>query len=86
VGSLAKRPPVVVYDDHTLREAADHMVRHGIGRLPVISRKTGDLAGIITRSDVLAAHTRRLKDTHEANRHIPFRLFARPSIGSANGS
>ncbi len=62
LASLRKRPPVVVYDDNTLREATDHMVRHGIGRLPVIQRATGALVGILTRSDILGAHRRRLAD------------------------
>src|SRR5205814_473767 len=35
LAELIARPPVVVYDDNTLRDAADHMVRHEIGRLPV---------------------------------------------------
>jgi CBS domain-containing protein len=57
---------VVVYDDVSLREAADHMLRHDVGRLPVISRaKPGMLVGIITRSDVLAAHRRRLRDAFD---------------------
>jgi len=60
--TLLTRPPVVVYDDCSLREAADHMVRHDVGRLPVISRQSpGKLVGILTRSDVLAAHRRRLQ-------------------------
>ncbi|HVX84510.1 MAG TPA: chloride channel protein [Phycisphaerae bacterium] len=63
ISRLLRRPPVVVYDDVSLREAADHMLRHDVGRLPVISRaKPGTLVGIITRSDVLAAHRRRLRD------------------------
>jgi CBS-domain-containing membrane protein len=55
---------VVVYDNSSLREAADHMVRHGVGRLPVITR-AGKLVGMITRSDLLGAHGRRLKEMHE---------------------
>ncbi|HVS70392.1 MAG TPA: chloride channel protein [Phycisphaerae bacterium] len=66
ISSLLRRPPVVVYDDVSLREAADHMLRHDVGRLPVISRaKPGMLVGIITRSDVLAAHRRRLRDAFD---------------------
>ncbi len=60
VGSLINRPPVVVYHDCTLREAADHMVRHDIGRLPVLDRRTRKLVGFITRSDLLRAHRKRL--------------------------
>jgi CBS domain-containing protein len=54
------RPPSYVYDDLTLRDAADHMVRHDVGRLPVVSRQTRRVVGIVTRSDLLRAHRRRL--------------------------
>lgn len=60
---LLRRPPVVVYDDLSLRDAANHMVNHDIGRLPVIDRDTCKLVGIITRSDVLKAHRGRLMQT-----------------------
>lgn len=57
---LVKRPPAVTHQDNTLREAADHMVRAGVGRLPVLERASGRLIGIITRSDLLEVHARRL--------------------------
>ena len=51
---LLTRPPVIVYADSTLRDAADHMVNHDIGRLPVVERgKPGKVVGIVTRSDLL---------------------------------
>ena len=53
--------PRVVYDDSTLRDAADHMVNHDIGRLPVVTRaEPGKVVGMLTRSDVLGAHRNRL--------------------------
>jgi len=70
-----RRPPVVVYDDCSLREAADHMVRHDVGRLPVIGRGSGKLVGIITRSDLLKAHRRRIRESQELSRptvEVPF--------------
>jgi CBS domain-containing protein len=63
VSDLVKRPTVITNEDNTLREAADHMVREGVGRLPVIARATGELVGIISRSDLLAAHEPRLTAT-----------------------
>jgi chloride channel protein, CIC family len=64
---LVRRPPKVVYDDCTLREAADHMVNHDIGRLPVIAREDPSrVVGMVTRSDLLAAHRMRLRDISEA--------------------
>ncbi len=62
IEQLATRPPVAVYSDNTLRDAADHMVRHSIGRLPVIDRESRELVGMITRSDLLSAHSRRLHE------------------------
>lgn len=73
LADLLRRPPVVVYADNTLREAADHMVRHAVGRLPVIDRATGRLLGIITRSDLLSAHQRRLDEASKVQRHLPRR-------------
>jgi H+/Cl- antiporter ClcA/CBS domain-containing protein len=55
VSELITRPPVVVYHDSTLRDAVEQMVSHDIGRLPVISRGSAKLVGIITRSDLLSA-------------------------------
>lgn len=62
VGELIHREPIVVSETHTLREAADIMVRARVGRLPVV---TGDrtIVGILSRSDLLAAHERRLDET-----------------------
>jgi CBS domain-containing protein len=59
--ALIHRPPAVVYEDNTLREAADHMVRSGVGRLAVVDRK-GALIGIVSRSDLLDVHEQRLDD------------------------
>jgi chloride channel protein, CIC family len=57
---LVKQQPVVTHQDNTLREAADHMVRKGVGRLPVVEHSSGRLIGIISNSDLLAAHAVRL--------------------------
>jgi H+/Cl- antiporter ClcA/CBS domain-containing protein len=70
VRDLVKRPTVVTHEDNTLREAADHMVREGVGRLPVISRATGGLVGILSRSDLLAAHEPRLTAREERGTSI----------------
>jgi CIC family chloride channel protein len=63
VAALLTRAPSVVFADSTLREAADHMVRENVGRLPVVERAQPDrLVGFLTRSDLLAAHARRLAE------------------------
>jgi CIC family chloride channel protein len=61
--ALIRRPPSVVFLDSSLRDAADHMVRENVGRLPVVDRNAPDrVVGMITRSDLLAAHARRLEE------------------------
>lgn len=56
--------PHFVYDDCTARQAADHMINHDIGRLPVIRREAPhSIVGIVTRSDILSAHRQRLNET-----------------------
>ena len=61
--SLIRRAPSVIYPDMSLRDAADHMVRENVGRLPVVSREdSSKLVGIITRSDLLKAHETRLRE------------------------
>jgi predicted transcriptional regulator len=72
VGQILRRPPIVVYDDCSLREAADHMVRHDVGRLPVVSRTDPrNMVGIITRSDVLSAYRRRVDDLRREQPRVP---------------
>jgi CBS domain-containing protein len=61
LAELVRRPPVIVFDDSSLREAADQMTEAGVGRLPVVTRAAPRTPiGIITRSDLLAAHRQRL--------------------------
>ena len=55
------RAPVVVFDDNTLRDAADQMVAEGVGRLPVLERAAPHrVVGILSRSDLLSAHAPRI--------------------------
>jgi CIC family chloride channel protein len=60
---LLRRPPSVIFGDMSLREAADHMVRENVGRLPVVAREEPRrVIGFVTRSDLLSAHGRRLRE------------------------
>ncbi len=61
VKDVLSRRPVVVHELHSAREAADHMVAEGVGRLPVVAREDPRrLVGIIGRAELLAAHQSRL--------------------------
>ena len=71
VSALIGRPVLGVREDHSLREAADHMVEADVGRLVVFSRgEPQRMVGILTRGDLLAAHARRLRQARESTRHL----------------
>jgi H+/Cl- antiporter ClcA/predicted transcriptional regulator len=72
VRDVVRRPPVVVHDDHSLRDAADRMVIKQVGRLPVVARgNSAHVVGIISRSDLLAAHAPRLDAAHRLQQRRP---------------
>src|SRR6185436_188395 len=56
--TLVLRSPISVRPEASLREAADLMVTEKVGRLPVVVE--GKVVGIVTRSDLLNVHQRRL--------------------------
>lgn len=83
---LIRRPPIIVYEDCTLRDAIDHMVRHDVGRLPVTRRdNSGEVVGIITRSNILAAHRSRILEMEREEPGIRKRGIGQPRPASAAG-
>lgn len=63
ISEVMCQPVRYVYDDCTVRQAADHMVTHGIGRLPILNRQQPhQLVGIITRSDILSVFQKRVRE------------------------
>jgi CBS domain-containing protein len=76
VGSLVRRAAAVIHPDNSLRDAADTMVREGVGRLPVVARNAPTLVlGIITRSDLLRAHAPRLVAAEHRTRKMKLEEF-----------
>ena len=68
LAELVRRPPVVVFEHNTLRDAADLMVVEHVGRIPVVRREEPRrVIGILSRSDLLAAHAPRLKAARQAS-------------------
>src|SRR5437588_4714525 len=62
--ALIRRPPSVIFPDMSLRDAADHMVREGVGRLPVVHRDDPRRhVGFFMRSDLLRVQAKRLDET-----------------------
>ena len=63
IRDIIVRTPKYVYDDCTVRQAADHMVNHGIGRLPVVSRTSPHkVIGMVTRSNILSVYRQRVQE------------------------
>ncbi len=76
VREIIKRPPAIVFEDNSLREAADHMVQEHVGRLPVVQRdQPHKVTGWLTRSDLLLAHGKRLDDAARVNRDLDIRTI-----------
>jgi H+/Cl- antiporter ClcA/CBS domain-containing protein len=72
ISALLRGPAISVYENATLRDAADQMVYNNVGRLPVLSSKNHKLVGIITRSDLLKAHRRTLVLDHAPKQTLRF--------------
>ena len=60
----------VLYEDEPLIYAVNKFNNHGFGRFPVIKRKNGKLAGIISKSDIIKTLLKELEiDYHEEEIH-----------------
>jgi CBS domain-containing protein len=53
--------PVVAYPDESLSDAADRMILHDVGRLPVVARDGRGFLGLISRREILQARQHRLE-------------------------
>jgi CIC family chloride channel protein len=69
MSEIIHRGAVFVYEDATLRQVADRMTEERIGRVPVVTR-TPPLRpiGMVSRSDLLHAHQKRLTNATRAEK------------------
>jgi CIC family chloride channel protein len=59
------KDPIVAYPDERLSEAVARMLRHEIGRLPVVSREEPNrVIGYLGRSQIMSARARRLQEEY----------------------
>ena len=78
VRALIQRPPAAAAENSSLREAADLMVAEGVGRLPVVSASDPTkVVGMLTRSDLVSAHGRRLDERKPRQGTIEIRFVRR---------
>ncbi len=74
VGDLVIGACAVVFEDNSLREASDLMVREGLGRLPVVKRENPrEVVAILSGSDIRKANRQRLDEAHQAEQTIRWR-------------
>jgi CBS domain-containing protein len=73
LGDEAKQP-VVAHPDEPLRMVVFRMAETGLTRMPVISRETKKLEGMISLEDLLTARVRRLDEERERERVLRLRL------------
>ncbi len=77
VGELVRKPSAVLFEDDTLLEAVRLMLNEGARRLPVVSRENPQkLVAILSHSDIMAAHRRRLEEESESEQSIRWRFGA----------
>jgi CIC family chloride channel protein len=73
VGDLIQRPLLTLFPDASLRDAADEMIRHDVGRLVIVTRDNPRVPiGIITRSDLLRAQRSVIDETIPAESAVPW--------------
>ncbi|WP_419249689.1 chloride channel protein [Sandaracinus amylolyticus] len=74
IGSLVHRTPIVVTPDRTLRDVADDMIEHDVGRVVVVERaRPRHVVGILTRGDLLRAYELRIAAERHAHVARPLR-------------
>jgi H+/Cl- antiporter ClcA/CBS domain-containing protein len=69
---LGTQDMVVGYDDELVGRLADRMALSGKGRIPVLSRATGELVGLVARRDLLRVRANVIRHEREREALIRF--------------
>ncbi len=69
--AAGKANPIVTYPDELLHDAIAKMLKHNIGRLPVVERQNPRrIVGYLGRANVMSARTRHLEEEHLRERGL----------------
>ncbi len=85
IKDIIKTPLTVIYNDNTIRQAADMMAYHKVSRLPVVEH--GDnykLIGLITHDDVLKARRIHIEKENLQKRYIGFNTIKKRKDAQRN--
>ena len=74
---ITGQDPVIGYDDELAGQLADRMTCTDVGRVPIVSRKSGSLVGLVARRDLLRVRTNMVR--HEREREALIRVLPRPA-------
>jgi H+/Cl- antiporter ClcA len=72
---IAGQDPVISYDDELAGHLADLMTKTDVGRVPIVSRESGSLVGLVARRDLLRVRTNMVQ--HEREREALIRVLPR---------
>ena len=71
ISELIKKPPLIIYEDNTLREAINLMAENAIGRLPVVMHSNPrKVVAMLSRSDIVSAYKRHLDEANRSQKSI----------------
>lgn len=71
ISELIEKPPLVIYEDDTLRDAMNVMAENEIGRLPVVMHTNPrKVIAILSRSDIVSAYKRHLDEANRSQKCI----------------
>ncbi|GAA4329800.1 chloride channel protein [Pigmentiphaga soli] len=79
--AVSGAPPLRAYPDELTGAVADRMAESGVGRLPVVDRATGRLAGIVGRKDLMRVRAQRLEEERIRRAFRPWDGVRRQAAG-----
>ncbi len=80
---VMRSDPLVTYPDEILRAAADQMAEYQVGALPVVTRDTRQLLGVLTEFDLLKARQRQLTEERHSERVLRLRRLRPAPVQTA---
>jgi CIC family chloride channel protein len=81
---IAGQDLVVGYDDELAGHLADRMTNTDIGRVPILSRESDSLVGLVARRDLLRVRTNMVQ--HEREREVLIRVLPRREDAGLTGT
>jgi H+/Cl- antiporter ClcA len=73
IRELTKGPIIAIFEDHSIKEAADMMAVYRVSRIPVVAKEDPyKIIALISRNDVLTARRKHLEQKNLYHKYISF--------------